>query len=126
MTAYLIDTNFILRYLIKDNRKQFLEVQRYIELAESKEVVLKITSEVVLEVEYVLRKIYKVPRQEISETLLVFLKNDIFIIEKKTAFIRALSIYAKKSIDLVDVLLFEQARDEKSRILTFDKDLQRL
>jgi predicted nucleic-acid-binding protein len=112
--------------LLQDNLQQASEVRKYIELAESKKVVLKMTSEVIVEIEYVLRKVYQVSRRKISETLSHLLKSNIFDVEKIDILLDSLDAYADKKLDLVDLVLFYQAKEEKLSLLTFDKALQKL
>lgn len=126
MKKYLVDANFILRFLLHDNKRQFEQVEKVLIKAKEKKIKIKLISEVVMEVEYVLRKFYKTPRAEISQKLLDLTKSDFLEVEKKFILIKSLDKYASINIDLVDILLYFQTADEGSEILSFDKDFKKL
>ena len=56
----LIDTNIILRYLLKDNEQQ---AEKAVEVISTGAYT---TAEVIAEAVYVLSRVYKIPREEVS------------------------------------------------------------
>jgi len=114
----LLDANVILRYLLQDHEAMF---DKAVELIENEECL--ILGEVLAEVIYVLNGYYKVPRDEISQTLrTLLLQPNIHCHEKPADYLRTLEIFAEKSLDYVDCLL--RALGEKMQVATFDKKLQ--
>ncbi len=113
----VLDANYILRYLLNDNKKMA-------KLA--KDIILKkhclILNEVIAEVVYVLSGVYKAPKDVIAATLtdLIMLEN-FTLYESKTLMFKALIIYQSKNLDFVDCYLC--ALGEKHQIKTFDKKL---
>jgi len=59
MQAYYIDTNFFLRFILKDNLSQLKTVKEYFLKAKSGMIKIVCLTEIILEIEFVLRKVYK-------------------------------------------------------------------
>ena len=96
MAKNLIDANVILRYLLNDVEEMAAESARIIQKGAFT------IPEVLAEVVYVLMKVYHVERQEISETLTVFL--DSVEINRKDIMIQALKIFSETNLDFVDCI----------------------
>lgn len=117
-----IDANYILRYLLKDNPKQFLIVK---EVIENQDIAL--TDFIFAEVVYVLEKVYSVPRKDIKGALegLVEYKN--LFMENKSVILRSLQIYSESKLDLADALLIAYHQDSSNTVLhTFDKRILKI
>ena len=113
----VLDANYILRYLLKDNEKMFQEAKNVII---NKHCLLR--NEVIVEVVYVLEGVYNTPRDVISDTLTRFLLlQNMTTLESKLFLTEALKIYQHKNLDFVDCILC--ALKEKYEIKTFDKKL---
>jgi len=112
----LLDANYILRFLIKDNEEMY-------EIA--KDVITNsdcfIDNEVLAEVVFVLMKVYHISKTDIRDVLIRFLSFDNILLTNKAVLIKALDIFAKKNIDFVDAILC--AKSDKYEIKTFDKKL---
>ena len=92
-----IDANVILRYLLKDDQILFEKAKNIIE-HES----VFVLNEVVAEIVYVLTKVYKIPKKEVSEILITLFSNDNFLFHSKKILFRALKIFSESSIDFID------------------------
>ena len=113
-----VDTNYILRYLIDDNK----------EMAEIAENVLMnykvfISNEIFSEVVYVLEGFYKISREEISKTLIDIIEWENIHTLNDNILIDALKIYKSKKLDFVDCLLCAYSKYDD--VLTFDKKLNK-
>ncbi len=113
----LLDTNYILRYLLRDNEEMFRT---------SKKVIGNqhccVLESVLAEVVYVLSGVYKIPKPLISKTLSQFISLDnISMNETKSIFTTALEFYQSKNLDFVDCCLC--ARKDGFEIKSFDKKL---
>lgn len=113
----LLDANYILRYLIRDNEEMYLI---------AKETILNnacmVLNEVVAEVVYVLEKVYKVPKDELVLAVSAFLlQPNIAMSSQKSATLEALKYYEEKNIDFVDGYLC--ALKDAYDVRTFDKKL---
>ncbi len=113
----VLDVNYILRYLIRDNEEMYF-------IAE--ETILNnacmVLNEVVAEVVYVLEKVYKVPKDELVNTVISFLSQaNISMIAQKKNVLLALKYYEEKNIDFLDGYLC--ALKDEYEVKTFDKKL---
>ncbi len=126
MKSYLVDSNFFLRYVLKDNLVMWKKSDNYFRKAKKGSIHLIFLSEVVLEIEYVLRKLYSLPRIEIQSNLLKLINASYIEIRNKEMLRLAFNYYIERSIDLVDLLLYFSSKNENIEILSFDKDYKKL
>ena len=115
----IFDANMILRYLLGDNDEMEETAKRYLIDGD-----VWVTLEVVAEVVYVLKGVYHLDRQEISEKLKQFLElaecRDIEVLQL------ALHTYAIQNLDFVDCILYAYNKVKGIEIATFDKKLLHL
>ena len=115
----VLDTNYILRYLLRDNEEMFLKAKVLIEREDC-----LILNEVLAEAVYVLQGVYKVPKETVVKTLSELLMLDnLFVHEDKAILLNALIFYQSHNLDYVDCYLC--ALSAKYPVRTFDKKLQR-
>ncbi|OGK55579.1 hypothetical protein A3B56_02005 [Candidatus Roizmanbacteria bacterium RIFCSPLOWO2_01_FULL_45_11] len=126
MNHIYIDTNVIVRFIIKDNKQQNRKTREYIALSQQKKVVLTILTEIILEVEYVLRKTYKIPREDITKSLESVVEMSYFHVMDRDILKQALVIYKSRTVDLIDIILFLKAKKAGADVLSFDKDFGKL
>ncbi len=111
----LIDANVILRYLLNDVEEM---AKKSAEIINAGAFTLP---EVIAEVIYVLKSVYKVSREEISEAILKIL-NEIEV-EHKNIVIESVKIFSETNLDFVDCILIAYNRIENVKIFSFDKKL---
>ena len=111
----LIDANVILRYLLNDVEEMS---KKSAEIINAGAFTLP---EVIAEVIYVLKSVYKVEREEIAAAILQIF-NEIEVANKKIL-IEAVKIFAESSLDFVDCILIAYNKVENVEIFTFDKKL---
>lgn len=114
----MLDANVILRYIPNENEDMVLEAT---EVIKSKDVI--VTIEVIAEVIYVLKRIYGVDKQEITESILDFI-SDIDVVEKDVL-VLGVETYAKKNLDFIDCILYAYKCIKGYEIFTFDKKLKK-
>ena len=114
----LLDTNMILRFLLNDNEEMN---ERVTEIIKSESV--KITTEVVAEVVYVLRSVYKLERSKIADAVIEFLNIPSVYADNYTVIESGLRKYGEVSLDFVDCLLVAYHTEQGYEICTFDKKL---
>lgn len=114
----LIDANIILRYLLADHPQMSEDARIVIEEG------TYTLPEIIAEVVYVLKGVYKIERVQISSTLKDFL--DEVGIENQEVMCEALGIYAEKPLDFVDCILVARHRILGEEIVTFDKKLSKM
>ncbi len=113
-----LDTNYILRFLLKDNEEMYLEARNTIKNNDC-----FIDNEVLAEVVFVLLKVYKTSKNDIRVSLEKFLSLPNIILNSKVTILRALEIFDKKNLDFVDAILC--AKSKKYEVKTFDKKLNK-
>jgi len=113
----LLDANYILRYLLRDNEEMFLIAKKCIDNNGC-----MVLNEVVAEVVYVLLKVYSIPKADLTTSVVAFLsQSNISMIGSKSHTLLALEYFEKKNIDFVDGYLC--ALKDEYEIKTFDKKL---
>ena len=126
MKVYFADTNIFIRFLIGDNLKQAKQAGDYFALAKAKKIQIVVLSEIILEIDYVFKKVYGLSRLEISQKLSDLVSSPYFDPEDRSIWIRSFDTYRKTSFDLVDIFLFEKAKSENGEVLSFDRDFKKL
>lgn len=122
MKKYIADTNFILRYLLADNKEYYKKTKVIFEQARIGKCQIEIIQSVFVEVIFVLSSFYEVPRIEIVRILKSLLsykgiKVDLDIYSS------ALDIYLENNIHIVDSILAVNTLLSGDELLTFDKKL---
>lgn len=119
----LPDTNYILRYLLKDDAGQFSEAFAFFEQVRSGKTHAVVLESVLTECLYVLTKHYHVPRAAAAESLLGILSYKGIINPDRERLPLALGFFMKTTLDPVDCLLAATSLLEKRNVLSFDKAL---
>ena len=114
----VLDTNYILRFLLKDNEDMYNI---------SKDTIITnkcfIDNEVLAEVVFVLLKVYNVSKSDIRKTLERFISSENIILNNKSVIIDALQVFNEKNLDFVDAILC--VKSKKFSIKTFDNKLSK-
>ena len=126
MKIYFADTNIFIRFLLRDNPQQASQAKKYFSLAKEGKIQIIILSEILFEIDYILRKVYGLSRLETTQKLSDLVGSYYFDVKDRSIFIKALELYPKTNFDLVDIFLFERAKDAGGDVLSFDKDFERL
>lgn len=80
--------------------------------------------EIIAEVVYVLKGVYKIERVQISSTLKDFL--DEIEVENQEILCEALNFYSETSLDFVDCILIARHRMFGEEVASFDKKLNKM
>ncbi len=123
---YTADTSFIIGLFVNEPRNAQAK-EWFAWLKENKEKIY-IPTQVIVEVVYVLEKIYKLPRPKVVEYVDAILGTFIFIVDKCEMFYDVMEAYEKKTaVSFGDLVIAEETRRQGIRkILTFDKHFKRL
>lgn len=124
--AALPDTNFILRYLLRDVEEQFSQAEAFFENVRSGKTVALVVESVLVECIYILGKHYGVPRADIAASLANLLLYKGVANSDKQLLIKALALFAESSLDPVDCILATRATEMGNSVLTFDKALKKM
>jgi predicted nucleic-acid-binding protein len=118
----LIDTNYLVRFLVKDNDDQLEKIIRLFEQGLSNEVTIFVDTSSVFETYYVLsEKIYQLPKSEIIESLSNLINFSFLNFFEKNILIEALELPSTNNIDLCDCYLVSKCIDNNLDFVSFDK-----
>lgn len=115
----MFDTNMILRYLLNDNQEMADKAEHYLN-GEN----VSVTIEVIAEVVYVLKGVYSMERDKITDTVKGFL--ELVSCQEMDVLNLALDTYAERNLDFVDCVLYGYHAVKDAKIATFDKKLLKL
>jgi predicted nucleic-acid-binding protein len=125
MTSFIIDTNVILRLLLRDNEAHYKKAKFYFEKAAQNKIKLILPNEVLIEAEHVLNKTYKIPREKCGR-LLSMITAACQSPTRKNNLTQIIKLYKNSKIDLVDITIFVASKHTGHKILSFDKDFKKL
>ncbi|CAN0576383.1 unnamed protein product [Ectocarpus sp. 12 AP-2014] len=123
MKKYIVDTNFILRYLLADNKDSYKETKIIFEQGRIGKCQVEIEQSVFTEVIFVLASFYEVPRLEIVRILKLLLSYKGVKMDSEI-YPAALEIYLENNIHIVDSIIAIKTFTSGDELLTFDKKLQ--
>jgi predicted nucleic-acid-binding protein len=113
-----VDTNVVVRFLVRDDAKQ---AARAAELIRGNEIWVSKT--VLLETEWVLRSLYRFSPQSLAEALRALAGLERVFLEDETAVAKALEWF-REGLDFADALHLASAGNA-SQFATFDRKLAR-
>ena len=125
MKKAFIDTSVFIRFLTKDDPTKFQDCLKFFELVEEGKIRPYISNIVILEIQFVLIRLYKFSKVKVIgdiETLLV-LRN--LIVIEKTESASALRLYKKYNIKFADCLIATQI-PAGAKLLTYDDEFAKL
>ena len=126
MKGYFVDTNVFLRLLLNDHKTQSLLAKKIFQKAEKGEISLWTTDIVILEIIWTLTSFYRLSRKKIHYHVNSLFALENFKILNRDFLIRALDDFIKKNVDFVDAYNFYLACKANKKILSFDRDFDKL
>ena len=125
MTA--LDTNIIIRFLVRDDEKQSQLVYKKLKEVERNCSQLFIPLVVVLEVIWVLESAYGLSRNDILDSFETMRQMPIFVFDKGSVVDHIINEGRRTRLDLSDLLIaFSAQASDCTTVLTFDKKASRL
>lgn len=127
MSICFLDTNILLRFLVRDDEQkaqQSLDLLLRIERGEEKIIT---SSLVIFETIFTLQRTYKVPRQAIKEQILSIISLRGVHLPDKSIFYKALDLYATKNISFADAYnAAYMISEEVFNAYSWDKDFDKI
>lgn len=121
-----LDTNALVRFLVRDDEKQAQAVKKILLDAENKDAAVFIPLAVTLELIWVLSSVYERTQEEIVRALENMLILSVFQVEEHERVATLCRIAPKHDCDLADLLIGLTSRDKGCETtLTFDKKAAR-
>ena len=123
-----IDTNVLVRLLVRDDEAQFNAARRLVEQAEAADETLLLLLSVLLETEWVLRSRYRLDKAAIAATFARLLETDGLVFEHEPTVEETLYIWSQHpSADFADCLHNARAAQlGRTRFVTFDAGAAKL
>jgi len=127
MKSFFIDTNIFLRFLTRDQEKQYQACRKLFFQAQKGKIKLITTSLVIFELIWTLISYYEDPKEKVVEKVLSLLDFPNLKVEHKTLLFEALLLWQRKNIDFNDAFNFIWAQNKKvEQIYSYDKHFDRL
>jgi predicted nucleic-acid-binding protein len=124
---YFIDTNIFLRFLTKDDKKQFGKCRLLFEKAEKGKINLITSALVIFETIWTLASFYEVPKRDVVEMILSLVELENLEVENKNIIMEALFVWQQENIDFNDAFNYVWAQKKKAKaIYSYDKHFERL
>lgn len=117
-----LDTNVLIRFLVKDDARQAEIVYKKLKRAETEKDTFYVPLLIVLETVWVLESVYKITRQDILDSLNDLVLMPILDFESQSAIMNFISSARNNKTDLSDLLIAHAAKFSGCEcVLTFDK-----
>ncbi|MBU4345100.1 MAG: type II toxin-antitoxin system VapC family toxin [Desulfobacteraceae bacterium] len=117
-----LDTNALVRFLVRDDEQQAETIYRIFKQAESDKEVFFVPLLVVFETIWVLESVYKIARQEILSSINELILMPILEFEAQSAILNSVSSARETKMELSDLLIAHSAKFSGCEcVLTFDK-----
>ncbi len=128
LNNYWLDTNVILRYLTKDNKILSPKSKIIINSIANYKGFAYLNTLVLHEIVYILENVYNVNRKDISNSLsnLISISHINITDIQKQSLRLALKDYSKTKIDFPDCVYKQICKENKYKLLSFDKDFEKL
>ena len=128
MVKSFIDTSVILRLLVRDDDVKGKACERLIRESKRKGVTLYLLPIAVLEIVWVLEKVYKFEKKKIREIVEAIFNTPELHFEMEDAFRAALEVYEEKNIKFADAVMGYWGLERGiSVVYTYDeKDFKRI
>ncbi len=122
----IIDTSLLLRFLTKDFPEKRDKFKRLIRDTAKENGLLLIPLMVVIELVYVLEKIYRLPKWEVREKVESLETLPAVEIESEKVALEALRIYTEENLKFGDAMILAKSRISGIKpVYTFDRDFKR-
>ena len=117
----LLDTNAVLRFILRDVSKQHKEIVKFISTNPS-----AVRLEVLIEAIFVLEKYYKKSREEIAHIIFILGKTENIFIQYPRVVAKAMMYFIDNELDIVDCILCAFNAVMGYEVFTFDKEMKAL
>lgn len=120
-----LDTNIWLRLLLADEEATYQKCRQLFDKIEAGQIKPYTSTIVLLEISFVLSKIYKITKTQVINDLETILTTRNLTLIEKTDFKKALNFYKKYQIKLADCLIASQITKDIA-LCSFDKDFKKI
>jgi predicted nucleic-acid-binding protein len=117
----VVDTNFILRYLLQDDLDAYAEAEKVFLNQEE----IFIPGEIIAEIVYVMKGVYSISKEDIQKSISSLIQNSNIILYDKDIIELALKVFSETNLDYPDCLLYGYNKLRAYTLHTFDKGLKK-
>ena len=122
----LVDTNVLIRFLTFDKGKKYKKLYNFFQSLERGDIQIELKLIVLFQVAFVLKSFYKIPIEQIADSLLDLLKYKGIRIKEKKIVQHALDIWRQKQADIVDCYLIACLhKDNRILLYSYDRDFDK-
>ncbi len=121
----LVDANWVLRYLLRDDELLFSKASSVLEKAKTGDEKVIIPESVLAECIYVLIKVYEVDRSIIADKFHDLFNYKGVVNPDKKDLVDALLLFGRTNLSIVDCILCAKSRNHGLSLYTFDERLQK-
>ena len=126
MKVIALDTNVLVRYLVRDDKKQAEAARTLLESLTIEQPGF-VCREVIVELVWVLERSYKCSRDQIATVLEQLATTESLVVEAGSDVIRAASRYRSGNAGFSDLMILSAAERSQAHLLyTFDRKAARL
>jgi predicted nucleic-acid-binding protein len=128
MNKAFVDTSVILRLLVKDDDIKMKAAENLLRNAGREGVVLYLLPVTILEIVWVLEKVFKFKRKDIRELTEAIMNTPQLKVEKEDTFRKALRIYEERNVKFADAVMGYWGLEKGlTTVFTYDeKDFKRI
>lgn len=105
MNRAFVDTSVILRLLVQDDELKAQAVENLIRTAPEKGIVLHVIPVTMLEIVWVLEKVYKYQKKAVRELAEAIINTPQLRVELADVFLNALKVYEEKNVKFADAVM---------------------
>lgn len=127
MPLPFLDTNILLRHLLRDVPEQSMRCTAYLDRIERGELKVRTADTVIFEVVFTLQRTHKRPRVDIAAALLPLIELPGIVLPNKRRFRQVFDLYVRLNIAFADAyhaVLMEGLR--LTEVVTFDREFDRI
>ncbi|MBI4037592.1 PIN domain-containing protein [Candidatus Curtissbacteria bacterium] len=125
MGKVFIDTSIFIRFLTQDNPEKFKDCQKFFELTEEGKIRPYTSSIVVLEIQFVLTRLYGFNKIRVLSCILELLRLRNLTLIEKTDTRKALALFKKLNIKYADCLIATQI-PTGTKLVTYDEEFKKI
>lgn len=125
MKKVFIDTSVFIRFLTQDDSEKFEDCFKFFELVEEGKFRAYISNIVILEIQFVLIKVYDFPKAKVLSDIGTLLGLRNLTLVEKTYTPKALSLYKKHNVKYADCLITTQL-PTGTKLLTYDGEFSKI
>jgi len=125
VTKVFIDTSVFIRFLTQDNQQKFEQCAKFFELIEQGKLRPYTSNIVILEIQFVLTRLYSFPKDKVLSDINKLLSLRNLILVERTDSHKALTIYKKYNVKYPDCLIVTQI-PAGSKLVSYDNDFVKI